>query len=318
MNLSLWLVFLMQAAGLAALSGALFGVVAGSVLASRAGVKPWQGMAIGALLPVVGVAVLSIVALVRRKRSSARVSGVIWHWRTQPGKIVFVSLALLFALAVVGFFVAWFTVRLPGVPKLNVRAPGSFLGVTLGISLLLLVVTGLLSARRPSKTAAIVLAGLGSTWLFLSGVVLAIQVPAFDLARSLGALQFTVGDILSLAGVDTSSAVVVLPDAINPAALGLASARLSADDMHLATPLKDVDLGVGTGWYLMLVFAVGVVVLAVVTAQLACKQHGYSAPGAQSATLPLAVAEAGRPSTSLAGGTADMVPENTWTWNARE
>ena len=317
MNLNTWLVFLAQAAGLAALAGAIFGAVAGAVLASPAGVRPWQGLAVGSLLPVFGLTVLAIMALVRRKPSSRPALRTAWHLRTKAGVLVFVSLALLFALAVAGFFVSWFTLRLPGVPRLNVRAPGSFLGVTLGCSLLLIVVAGLLSARRPSRIAPVVLAGVGTAWLFLSGVVLAIQVPAFELAKSLGALRFTVGDILSLAGVDTSSAVVVLPDSINPAALGLASARLSPSDMNLASPLRDINLGVGTGWYLMLVFALGVVVLATATAQLACKHYANPAEAAQSPTRPLAADEM-HPSTSVAGGTSDTASGSTWTWNAPE
>ena len=317
MNLSLWLGFLMQAAGLAVLTGALFGAVAGYVLASGARFKPWQGIALGALLPVVGVVLLAIVAIVRRNPSSGRVPGVPWHWRTRQGKIVFASLTVLCGLVVTGFFVAWFDVRLPGVPKLNIRAPGTFLGVTLGLSLLLILFAGGLSARRPSKAAAVVLAGLGTAWLFVSGAVLAVQGPAFELARSLGALRFTVGDILALTGVDTGSAVVVLPEVINPASLGLPSTPLTADDMNLAAPLKDIEFGVGAGWYLMMAFAVGVVVLALVTARVACRKL----PDTSESVLPAGPAlrpEIWSSGTSVADDPSSPPSGNTWTWSPRE
>jgi len=317
MNLSLWLGFLMQAAGLAVLTGALFGAVAGYVLASSARIKPWQGIAVGALVPIVGVMVLAIVAIVRRNSASGRVPGVPWHWRTKQGKIVFASLAVLCGLAVTGFFVGWFIVRLPGFPRLDVRAPGTFLGVTLGLSVLLILFTGVLSARRPSKAAAVVLAGLGTTWLFVSGVVLAIQEPAFELARSLGALRFTVGDILAVAGVDTRSAVVVLPEVINPATLGLPSATLTAEDMNLAAPLKDIEFGVGTGWYLMLAFGVGVVALALATARAACRKLADTSESVFPAG-PALRPEIWPSGTPVADDPSSPASDNTWTWNLRE
>jgi hypothetical protein len=315
MNLSLWIGFLMQSAGLAVLAGALFGALAGYVLASGARFKPWQGIAIGALLPVVGVMVLAIVALIRRNPSPGLAPGVSWHWRTRTGKIVFGSLAVLCGLAVAGFFVAWFDVRLPGLPKLHVWAPGTVLGVALGFSLLMVFLAGLLSVRRPSRAAAVVLAGVGTSWLFLSGVVVAMQAPAVELAGSLGALKFTVGDILSMAGVDIGSAEILLPEAINPAALGLPGAALNAGDMDLAAPLKDVDFGVGTGWYLMLAFALGVVVLAFVTARLACRQFSDTSEITLS-TSPALSPEMWPSGTSVSDETSGA--GNIWTWNSRD
>ncbi|MDD0859576.1 hypothetical protein NHF46_21460 [Arthrobacter alpinus] len=197
MDLTIWLNFLIQTALIAAVSGLIFGGLAGYALASLGSIPVWVGVLVGALVPVIGLLVLAIVALSRHQKAQPIV-GERWWIYSRAGRIFLITLGVLAGLLFFSMFLGWFKMRVAGIPALSVGAWGTAIGAVLVISLVVVVGAAALGARRPTRTGAVVIGWFGCWWLFLSVVALALQAPAVALADSVGALKYSVGDVTKL------------------------------------------------------------------------------------------------------------------------
>ena len=258
MDLTIWLNFLIQSALIAAVSGLIFGGLAGYALASLGSIPVWSGVLVGALVPVIGLLALGIVALALHQKAQPIV-GERWWIHSRAGRIFLITLGVLAGLLFFSMFLGWFKMRVAGIPALSVGAWGTAIGAVLVISLVVVVGAAALGARRPTRTGAVVIGWFGCWWLFLSVVALALQAPAVALADSVGALKYSVGDVTKLLHLENVAGEVQLPDGVDPAWLGLESSTVDLSTVDLAQAIPNVSFGVGPGWWLVLAFGIGAV-----------------------------------------------------------
>lgn len=256
MDLTIWMNFLVQSALFAVAAGLVFGGLAGYALASWGSFPAWAGASVGALVPVLGLLTLAVLAVVRHQKVQA-VPGEKWWVRSRAGRVFLVSLVVLASLLFVSLFLGWFKMKVYGITSLRIGAWGTALGGVLVISLLVVAGAAVLAARRPTRTGAVVLGWFGCWWMFLAVVALALQAQTVALAKSVGALKYTVGDVASLLHLNDIPGEVQLPEGIDPHLLGLDSSVVDFSRLDLAQAIPDVSFSVGPGWWLVLGFGLG-------------------------------------------------------------
>ncbi|MDP9905651.1 hypothetical protein [Arthrobacter bambusae] len=277
MDFTIWTNFLLQTLLIASASTLVFGALVGYALASAAKLRLWSSIALGALVPVGGVLTLSAIALARRNNVAKAGETQRQHATTLHAErwllfgFAFISAALICAM-----FLGWFNVSLPYLRIGDIGAWGTPLGAAVVASIAATAAAWLLSLRMPSRISAILLAWFGSWWLFLSGIFLAVQAPAGELARAFGGVQYTLGDVLSLLHVGTKTAMLTLPDGVDPHALGLESTTVDLASINLGASIPDIRFDVGPGWWAMLAFAVGSLTMSAAI----IRQHRKVASGA--------------------------------------
>lgn len=239
-NPGIWAHFVIQSGFIAVLAASLFGAIAGFGLASIGRFSRVLGVAAGVVVPVLGVGILAAVAVARRERRPGHGTAPPWQWKSRGGKLSLAGLAALTGVVAVTAFVDWFVVRIPGIPRISVGAWGTVLGGAVVLTIVLMILGGLPLLRRPSRGCAILLAWVGSTWMFLAGVAVALRAPAVELASSLGALKFTVADALGALNLDAGT-LGGLPPVVDPAALGLPGPRIEPGAVDLAAPIQGLQ-----------------------------------------------------------------------------
>jgi hypothetical protein len=259
-DISLWTNFAIQLAVIAYLSAGIFGALAGYALASVGAYRPWIGIALGGLVPVLGVLALAIASIARAPGRSSRARADQWWVTSRAGLYTLLAVAALAGLLAACLFLAWFTFRLPGVPGSTLGVWGSPIGVVVGVSILVLAFAALLGIRRPSRLAGTSVAAIGSIWLFLSGASIALRAPVLQLAASIESVKISSDDILTFIaspfGLTVSDAIPAFPsEALATSGLPL---ELSQDNSSLS--LASIQLELGPAWYCLLAFTAGSIV----------------------------------------------------------
>ncbi|QCB96212.1 hypothetical protein E5206_04105 [Arthrobacter sp. PAMC25564] len=278
-NLGMWANFAIQSGLIAVLAASLFGAIAGFGLASIGRFSRTLGVAAGILVPVLGVAILAAVAVARRERRSGHDTALPWQWKSRSGIVSLASLAALTGVVAVTAFVDWFVVRIPGVSRISVGAWGTVLGGAVVVTIALMILGGLPLLRRPSRGSAILLAWVGSTWMFLAGVAVALRAPVVELASSLGALKFTVADALGALNLDAGAVGIDLPPTVDPAMLGLSGARVEPGAVDLAAPIQGLQFEIGPAWYCLLLFSAGLLLWSFLVVRQADRIARRPSPG---------------------------------------
>lgn len=273
--MSLWTNFAIQLAVIAYLTSGIFGALAGYALASVGSYRPWVGMVVGGLVPVLGVLALAIASVARAPGRSSGASAKGWWVTSRGGLYTLLAVAALAGLLAACLSLAWFTFRLPGVPGSTLGIWGSPVGVLIAVSILVLALAALLGLRRPSRLAGTAVAAIGSGWLFLSGATIALRAPVLQLAASIEAVKISSDDILTFLaspfGLTVSDANPALPsEALASSGLPLA---LSQDNSSLS--LASIQLELGPAWYCLLAFAVGSIAWSWVVLRAANRASNY-------------------------------------------
>jgi hypothetical protein len=258
-DVSLWTNFASQLAVIAYLTAGIFGALAGYALASVGAYKPWIGIALGGLVPVLGVLGLAIASIARAPGRSSQSSTVEWWVTSRAGRHTLLAVAALAGLLAACLPLAWFNFRLPGVPSSALGVWGSPIGVMIVMSILVLVLAALLGLRRPSRLAGTAAAAVGSVWLLLSGATMALRAPVLQLAASIEAVKISPDAIrtflASTFGLNFSKVPTFPSEVLATSDL---PSQLGQDDSSLS--LASIQLVPGPAWYCLLAFGAGSIV----------------------------------------------------------
>jgi hypothetical protein len=241
--------------------------VIGGACASLARLPIWLGLLLGVFVPVLGPLALLITALGRfRYRSTARGmmtdSGPLFSQRrrlrfrsiTGAGGLAILGLVIIAAAATL--LVRWFKFDSRIVPPMSVWAWGSGIDVFVICSVSVLLTAFGLSFFRPSRWAAILVASIGSWWLVLSGVCLVLTVPVTELLKQLGALSYTVGDLLLALKLHTSQAGFDLLPGVDLSSIGIVGTHVDLSTIDLAEPVPAATLELGGAFFIALVVGI--------------------------------------------------------------
>ncbi|PRY39409.1 hypothetical protein LY71_12179 [Geodermatophilus tzadiensis] len=161
-----------QLFGLLWLATAVFWGLAGAALAATLGRPAWQGLLLGAAVPVIGPAVLLVVDVVRRGGTAGLHGRLPGPWPARGAREAAVALTVLGAVAVV-VVTGLRDTRLAvasGAISLTVRDLG--LATVTGVTVVVLLAAAALAWRRPSRIAALAVAWCASWWLLWAAAAL--------------------------------------------------------------------------------------------------------------------------------------------------
>jgi hypothetical protein len=266
-DISLWTNFAIQLAVIAYLTAGIFGALAGYALASVGAYRPWIGIALGGLVPVLGVLGLAIASIARAQGRSSRSSTEGWWVTSRAGRHTLLAVVALAGLLAACLPLAWFNFRLPGVPGSALGVWGSPIGVMIAVSILVVVLAALLGLRRPSRLAGTAAAAVGSVWLFVSGATIALRAPVLQLAASIEAVKISPDNIraffASTFGLNISNVPTFSSEVLATSDLPL---RLGQDN---SLSLASILLEPGPAWYCLLAFAAGSIAWAWIVLRIA-------------------------------------------------
>lgn len=197
--------------------------------------------------------------------------------RSRASWMVFGSLAIAVALLSSALFTAWLHVTTGVLPPYWFYASGNGLDFLVEVSLLLVIVSGAALVFRPYRWAAIAIASVADSWVFFGLIAITMRDLAARLLENIGAMSFTVGGLLEMLGVDTSGAVVEIPEGMDLSSLGITAQTTDLTAVDMATVIPDVTLGLGVAVFMLL--ASGLIANIAVVSTLRAAHRRNSLPG---------------------------------------
>jgi len=164
-------------------------------------------------------------------------------WTTSRTGIGTVGALLVAGIVLaITFMFPWFHADSDLFPRVRIYATGAGIDIALYVSLAIVAVCLMLTIYRPYRWVAVIIAWVSGTWLVATLVLLSARQAVTDFLREIGALQFSVNDIVSALGGDSADFGVWSADELG--------------DIDLSAAIPNIQLDLGASWYVVLGFVV--------------------------------------------------------------